>query len=315
MMEKMTHQPPFQSGEYRQALGTFATGITVVTARSDTGELVGLTANSFTSVSLDPPLILWCLSNSSDSLAVFRNAGYFAVNILAADQQDLSRHFARKQKDKFVSINYRSGNAGAPLLDGCVTWLQCRVVNSYLAGDHHVFIGEVEQLETTGKEALLYHQGSYAMSLPLPDSTTGKGLTPPEETGTKSNLYTLLVQAIHTYQERFEARQNEVVDNKYEARLLILLNEPGHHDAGELSRKIQIPRTETEAILVDMQTRGLLNIKGEGSVTLTGPGLDKAVILWELVRQHEKDALALLGGNQAQTFRKHLQRLIDWGNT
>ena len=109
MMEKMTPQPPFQSGEYRQALGTFATGITVVTARSDTGELVGLTVSSFTSVSLDPPLILWCLSNSSDSLSVFQNAGYFAVNILAADQQDLSRHFARKQKDK-LSPGYNAGS-------------------------------------------------------------------------------------------------------------------------------------------------------------------------------------------------------------
>ena len=125
----------------------------------------------------------------------------------------------------------------------------------------------------------------------------------------------MLVQAIHTYQERFEARENEVVDNKYEARLLILLNAPGHHDAGELSRKIQIPRTETESILVDMQTWGLLNITGEGSVMLTGQGLDKAVILWELVRQHEKDAMALVGGSQTHTFRKYLQRLIDWGNT
>ncbi len=312
----MTRQPQFQSGEFRQALGTFATGVTVVTASSDTGELAGLTANSFTSVSLDPPLILWCLSNSSDSLPVFQKTGYFAVNVLAADQQDLSRHFARKQKDKFFSVNYRKGKGGAPLLDGCVTWLQCRAVNHYLAGDHHVFIGEVEQIETSGKEALLYHQGSYAMSLPLPDSNSNEALSPPKETAARSNLYSLLVQAIHIYQERFEARQNEVVDNKYEARLLILLNEPGNHDAGELSRKIQIPRTETESILADMQTRGLLTIASDGgAVALTGAGADKAVILWELVRQHETYALGLLGPNQAQTFRKNLQRLIDWDNT
>ncbi len=91
----MIREPNFQSGEFRQVLGTFATGVTVVTARSNTGELAGLTANSFTSVSLGPPLILWCLANSSDNLGIFQTAKYFAINILAADQKELSNHFAK----------------------------------------------------------------------------------------------------------------------------------------------------------------------------------------------------------------------------
>ena len=135
-MDTMTRQTNFQSSEYRQALGTFATGVTVVTAMSTTGELAGLTANSFTSVSLEPPLILWCLADTSDNLAVFQSAPYFAVNILAADQKEISDHFARRQKDKFVSIQYRAGKGGSPLLDGCVTWLQCRMISTHVAGDH-----------------------------------------------------------------------------------------------------------------------------------------------------------------------------------
>ncbi len=318
MMDTMTRQTNFQSGEYRQALGTFATGVTVVTAMSKNGELAGLTANSFTSVSLDPPLILWCLANTSDNLAVFQTAPYFAVNILAADQKDISNHFARKQRDKFQIVSYRAGKGGAPMLDGCVTWLQCRTVSQYVAGDHHVFIGEVEQIETSGREALLYHQGSYAMSLPLPDNSSREEVAPAEDSSDRNNLYSLLVQAIHTYQERFEARQNELVDNKYEARLLILLNETGQHDAGQLSRKIQIPKTETESILGNLQTRGLVDVIGninDGKVELTAAGVEKSVMLWKLARQHEADALALLGSNQGRTFRSHLQRMIDWDKT
>ena len=160
-MDTTSRQINFHSGEFRQILGTFATGVTVVTACSKTGELAGLTINSFTSVSLDPPLILWCLANSSDNLELFQTTKRFAVNILAADQKDISLHFAKRQKDKFDYLPYRTGLDGNPLLENCVSWLQCRTVAQYVAGDHTVFIGEVEQIESSGKDALLYHQGEY----------------------------------------------------------------------------------------------------------------------------------------------------------
>jgi len=314
-MDTMTRQINIQSADYRQALGTFATGVTVVTAMSATGELAGLTANSFTSVSLDPPLILWCLGNTSDNLAVFQSAPYFAVNILATDQKEISNHFAKRQKDKFVSMHYRTGKGGAPLLDGCVTWLQCRMIARHEVGDHHVFIGEVEHLETTGRETLLYHQGSYAMSLPLPESASGKVTTSDQDQNSGEDLYTLLVQAIHTYQERFESRQHQYAANNYEARILLLLREQGRHALDDLSRKIQLPRAEIEAILLQLEHQGqlIINREGEGNnVLLTEAGNKNASMLWTLARQHESDAMAVLGKGRADAFRTGLRRLIHW---
>jgi flavin reductase (DIM6/NTAB) family NADH-FMN oxidoreductase RutF len=314
-MDTMTRQLNFQSADYRQALGTFATGVTVVTAMSASGELAGLTANSFTSVSLDPPLILWCLGNTSDNLAVFQTAPYFAVNILAADQKEISNHFAKRQKDKFVSMPYRTGKGGAPLLEGCVTWLQCRMTARHEVGDHHVFIGEVEHIETTGRETLLYHQGSYAMSLPLPESAASTDTTADSAQGTEEDLYSLLLQAIHTYQERFESRQHQYAANNYEAKILLLLREQDRHALDELSRKVQLPRVETEAVLLQMEHQGLLIIGRDGNgiyVMLTEAGMKNAVMLWKLARQHESDALAVLGKGQAYGFRRGLRRLIQW---
>lgn len=311
----MTRQINIQSADYRQALGTFATGVTVVTATSSTGELAGLTANSFTSVSLDPPLILWCLGNTSDNLAVFQNAPYFAINILAADQKEISNHFAKRQKDKFVSMQYRTGKGGAPLLDGCVTWLQCKMIARHEVGDHHVFIGEVEHLETSGRETLLYHQGSYAMSLPLPESGSNMDTTADPEQGIEEDLYTLMLQAIHTYQERFESRQHQYAATNYEARVLLLLREQERHALDELSRKVQLPKVETEAILLQMEHQGMLII-GRNSdgiyVMLTEAGKNNATMLWKLARQHEADALGVLGKGQAEAFRRGLRRLIQW---
>ena len=164
-----------QSVEFRQALGSFATGVTVVTAAGADGAMAGVTANSFTSVSLEPPLILWCLANTSDSLAVFREAAYFAVNILASGQVRLSDHFARRQEDKFSEVRFRRGRGGAPLLEGCVTWLQCRTAAQHDMGDHRVFVGEVVGFETSWEEALLFHRGSYGISLPLPGDDEPEG--------------------------------------------------------------------------------------------------------------------------------------------
>lgn len=312
-MDNTSRQTNFQSGEFRQVLGTFATGVTVVTAMSSKGELAGLTANSFTSVSLDPPLILWCLANSSDNLGIFQTARYFAVNILAADQKDISTHFAKKQKHKFESVQYQSGRGGVPLLDGCVSWLQCRTITQYVVGDHHVFIGEVEQIDASGKEALLYHQGDYAMSLPLPDTDTPQTVTSRQYRSIEVDLYTLLVQAIQVYQEQFESKQLQLAGNKYEARLLMLLYEPGKHGIEDLSSKIQIPKSETESILADLATNGLIKSRSfEGGVELTASGREKARLLWNLAKQHETDALALLSKGQEDAFRDNLLRLIKW---
>ena len=164
--------PALDPREFRTALGRFATGVTVVTACSPDGGLIGVTANSFNSVSLDPPLVLWSLDRTSKGLPLFMAAGHFCVNVLSEEQVDLSRHFATSQLDKFASVDYREGIFGAPVLEGCSASFQCCTVTTHEGGDHLILIGEVATFEYTSKPGLLYHQGRYAASTEHPGFAT-----------------------------------------------------------------------------------------------------------------------------------------------
>ena len=147
--------------ELRQALGRFVTGVTIVTCRDENGEPVGLTANSFNALSLDPPLVLWSLRQASSTIDAFTNASHFAVNVLAADQVDLSRRFARPSSAKFDAGEWVDGQGGAPLLAGCVAVFECRRRSHHAAGDHVLFIGEVERIGGSPATPLVYHAGHY----------------------------------------------------------------------------------------------------------------------------------------------------------
>lgn len=155
--------------ELRRALGHYATGVTVITARSPDGRKIGLTANSFTSVSLDPPLVSFCPARNAPSLVDLSAAGRFAVNILAADQHDLSRQFATPAEDKFAGVEHTEGIDGTPLLDRVVAQFQCRTVQRVDAGDHVIFLGEVEEFSAPGGEPLVFHSGSYRLVATHPD--------------------------------------------------------------------------------------------------------------------------------------------------
>ena len=137
-------EPNFSKAEFRAALGMFATGVTIVTARSSTGELVGLTANSFNSVSLDPPLILWSVKRSSNSMPAFEACSSFAVNVLSGEQRLLAERFASKAVDRFNGVEWRVGAGGSPLLEGAASVFECRVRSRYPEGDHVIYVGEVQ---------------------------------------------------------------------------------------------------------------------------------------------------------------------------
>ena len=147
--------------DFRRALGTFATGVTIITTRRPDGELAGLTANSFNSVSLSPPLVLWSLSQFAPSLPAFQGSPYFAVNILAADQAHLAEKFCRRSENKFAGVGVRFGVGGVPLLDGVAASFTCRNEIRYYGGDHVIFIGEVTTYEYTDREPLVFSRGRY----------------------------------------------------------------------------------------------------------------------------------------------------------
>jgi flavin reductase (DIM6/NTAB) family NADH-FMN oxidoreductase RutF len=164
----------FSGKQFRQALGSFATGVTVVTTMGEDGHGYGMTVNAFSSVSLDPPLILVCaISGNAGSEQIDRNR-CFAVNILAIDQEPLSGYFASRDRprgrDAFRDVDHRVGVTGAPLIDGVVAHLDCRLAQSYTVGDHEIFIGEVMDLYVSAEaEPLLFHGGSYRLLQPKPE--------------------------------------------------------------------------------------------------------------------------------------------------
>jgi flavin reductase (DIM6/NTAB) family NADH-FMN oxidoreductase RutF len=159
----------FDLRDFRGALGQFATGVTVVTTLGTDGRKVGMTANSFTSVSMEPPLVLWCPSKRAPSLVDFEDATHFAINILASDQHVLSRQFATPATDKFAGAETTEGIAGIPLLDGAVATFQCRTVSRHDAGDHVIYVGEVEKYENAGGAPLVFHSGKYHAATNHPD--------------------------------------------------------------------------------------------------------------------------------------------------
>ncbi len=160
--------PLFSKTEFRTALGMFATGVTIVTARTADGELVGLTANSFNSVSLDPPLVLWSLARAAASMPAFSTGSHYAINILAADQQHLALRFAAKGLDRFADVAFVEGVAGAPLLAGAAASFECFNRSRYEEGDHVIFVGEVERCtHRAGASPLLYHGGKFYTEHPL----------------------------------------------------------------------------------------------------------------------------------------------------
>jgi flavin reductase (DIM6/NTAB) family NADH-FMN oxidoreductase RutF len=152
---------PIDKQEFRRVLARFAAGVTVVTTVGDDDRPYGLTATAFTSVSLEPPLVLVCVDKQSDSHPHFHTSRVFAVNFLGVEHEAISRHFAVSGGDKFKDLAFRRGVTGAPLLAKALGVLECRIVEIVAGGDHTIFLGEVEAADARDGEPLLYYCGAY----------------------------------------------------------------------------------------------------------------------------------------------------------
>jgi flavin reductase (DIM6/NTAB) family NADH-FMN oxidoreductase RutF len=146
---------------FKAALSRWASGVTVITTRSRTGELAGLTASSFTSVSLNPPLVLFCLAHNSTGREIFEAAEGFVIHILGAGQQALSSGFAKQGGDKFAGVAWKPGLLDMPVLEGVLASLECRVAQRHPGGDHTIYVGTVEQIGVSDEAPLVYYRGKY----------------------------------------------------------------------------------------------------------------------------------------------------------
>jgi flavin reductase (DIM6/NTAB) family NADH-FMN oxidoreductase RutF len=153
--------PEFDSRHFRNALSQFATGVTVITTRLDSGSFFGLTASSFNSVSLDPPLVLWSLSNNATSMPLFTGNSHYVINVLSADQADLADRFSRRIPNRFDGVEFELSATGLPIIKGVSAWFECHNRSRYPEGDHVIFVGEVERCDVSPQAPLVFHGGRF----------------------------------------------------------------------------------------------------------------------------------------------------------
>lgn len=303
----------FDTRAFRRALGNFATGVTVVTAAAADGRKVGVTANSFNSVSLDPPLILWSIDKRSASHEVFEAASHFAVNVLAADQIDLSNNFARPKDDRFADIVHAPGAGGAPVLADCAARFQCEKYLQVDGGDHWIMLGKVVEFDDFGRAPLLYHQGAYSMV--LPHTRLARGEQEPRSGShlqgrLSHNLYYLMTQALRAYQARYQPRQLSTGLRTSEARMLMVLENDAGLSLCELQREVAMPAREIEEAVANLKRKGLVT-DNQDRVCLTLKGIDETEALWTIAREQQDKEFSPFSDEQIDTFKRLLKAIIE----
>ena len=300
----------FDSKAFRRALGNFATGVTIMTAQNAKGEKVGVTANSFNSVSLEPALILWSIDKRSSSFDVFAEATHFAVNVLSADHIELSNKFARSKDDKYANVEFDLGVGNAPVLKGCSAAFECERYDILEGGDHWIILGRVVNFQDNGCSPLLYHQGAYSTVLPHPSLNT-KATTPEDIFPGRlyDNLYYLLTQAVRAYSNDYQPKQLASGFRTSEARMLLVLESKTATCKTDLQREVAMPIREIEQASEILVRKGLMLDTGH-SYELTELGIERAQMLYQIGEAHQQEVFGKYSEDDKQLFKKMLKDLI-----
>lgn len=295
-----------EAQNFRKALGAFTTGVTVVTTRGDIGD-VGLTANSFNSVSLDPPMILWSLAKSSHSLAAFKEAEFFAVHILSEDQEAISNQFARGGAEKFANVDLARGPNNIPLLQHCAARFICKTAYQYEGGDHLIFVGEVQNFNHWDRAPLLFHSGKYGQifkdqqALETADANAADGYT----------LGHLLRLCAHQMFRPLRTELSKRHLNLAQYALLALAARARKTPTVELLQQLdQGDNVPTEAEINALQTKGLITIDDEG-LSLSDEGRQEHMELASLYKNAESETLKKLDFEMRQTLSIGLLEIIE----
>lgn len=298
-------------------MGLFTTGVTIITARAANGEPIGVTANSFSSVSLDPPLVLWSLAKSARSLDVFNSAEYFAIHILSSGQEDLSNRFASRGEDKFAGLDAASGLSNTPLLADCSARMQCRTVHRYEGGDHIIFVGEVVDLVSSNVTPLVFQAGKYALAA---RKTNSEPLVASAVVGSDFNedfLGYLLWRA--RFQFASELKKDAAIrafsDNAF--LLLVTLAHNNWRREASLARTMFIDEdsADTANALAELEKMGLLERRtagnGDGLVGLNEAGVERARAALTAAKATEAELLEKLGLWDGAALKNLLRTFID----
>ncbi|VVP69450.1 p-hydroxyphenylacetate 3-hydroxylase, reductase component [Pseudomonas fluorescens] len=305
----------FDPQAFRAALGTFTTGVTIITTQAEDGSPVGITANSFNSVSLNPPLVLWSLSKKARSLPVFSGGKHWNVHVLSTEQESLSGRFATQGEDKFAEVPFDNGVSEAPLLQDCTARFQCRTAFQYEGGDHVIFVGEVLAFDHSERAPLAFQSGQYALAMRKPRSELRLATTPPPECSYTEDLLGYLLGRAH-YQLLNALRR--LLDNQQlDEQAFYILSVLCIRDNLSLEEiNTFVSYTGHEVTLPSMrflERQNLLAIEGEPGqprFVLTAKGREASLHQLALAKMVEEELAAKLDAADAQALKVLLKRLI-----
>lgn len=296
--------------DLRHALGTFATGVTIVTTRAEDGSPIGITANSFNSVSLDPPMVLWSLARNARSLPVFERAKHWNVHVLASDQEDLSNRFARAGEDKFADLALDDGVTDAPLIPGCSARFQCRTAFQYEGGDHVIFVGEVIDYDRSSSPPLVYVTGAYALAARKAGDVATEAAIP-DAPYSENLLGYLLARAHFQFMSGFRTTldQRQLADRDFFVLALLSVRQPL---TGEeiVAYTAYIGTGIDAAVLQSLASRGLLVRDEARGWRLSPQGRDAILHVLAAANAVEAGVLEKLGPAEAASLRNLLKRTI-----
>lgn len=274
----------------------------MVTTQGKAGD-VGVTANSFSSVSLEPPMVLWSLRKASTSLSAFTESGAFTVHVLAAHQQALSDRFARTSADKFAGLEIKRGFGGAPLLDDCAARLQCRLAFQYDGGDHVILVGEIVEFEHSDHPPLVFHGGRYSAIATPPSAATDDG----NDAGA---LMELIGRAYHSL---FASARQEFTRRGLNAEAFFVLRILGREDNKSFDAIAEVisatGRQLTPEVMQNLEQRGLIMRTDAGVFGITNEGRRVLVELTAVRLSAEQAALSNLDRSEIAIIKDLLRRL------
>jgi flavin reductase (DIM6/NTAB) family NADH-FMN oxidoreductase RutF/DNA-binding MarR family transcriptional regulator len=295
---------------FRRALGQFATGVTVMTARSG-ARLAGVTANSFTSVSLDPPLVSWSLELKAQSLSVFREASHFAVNVLSADQVAMSTRFARSSLDKFSTEEWTPGRSGAPLLTGVAAQFECAREAEHQGGDHVILIGRVERFARFDREVLLFAHGRYGLAVDHPAIDVARRTL--VETGdphpSDDFMLPLLFRAYEQLSSAFEQHREAAGLTINQSRILACLAAHPGSSIEALSRLSYVGQATTEDAVAALLAEDLAAMRPPAVLDITAQGRNRLGSIVRRAREFEVHKLAGIPAADVAALRRALMAL------
>jgi len=314
-------QQGFDSNRFRLALGAFTTGVTIVTTVDAAGKPVGVTANSFNSVSLAPPMVLWSLARTSANIGAFLAARHFAVHILASDQQALATRFSQKGADRFAGLPVGSGIDGIALLDGCAARFECKTAFQYEGGDHVIFVGEVLNFEHCESEPLVFKRGRFTLAVGrTPDSPGAANSLAAASDGAfgEDFLLYLLGRAYHQIYHRMkpEIERRTLGDAEYLA--VTLLGVRDGRSVEELDALVAYTGTRiTHRIAERLSELGYVEREGSSGaerLLLTKSGRRAVVELLAVAEAASTDAEQKLDPSESLVLRQLLAKIVEASN-